>query len=209
MQKSAHTLMLLYDLLTEHNKMSKNAPIYWTKEQEELSSNRKTILPRQHSWPKPQHMLKYSSLLRLQTLRSCGVVSVVLYQKTDNKFIETLGFFSKRLDKAQIIWTIFSGELQVIYLGAKNFSYFLRGTNFTIQTGYQAIVRAAASSRPRDIPCEVPYLTAMYPKWQHITGSNNVTANALSRATAEKLTPASTTTPSCRCCLHIREMTLN
>ena len=31
---SAHTLMLPYDLLTEHNELPENAPLNWTKELE-------------------------------------------------------------------------------------------------------------------------------------------------------------------------------
>ena len=50
--------------------------------------------------------------------------------------------------------------------------------------------------RPRDIPREVRhlhYLTAMHPNWQHITGLNNVTADALSHATAAKQSTAAAT----------------
>ena len=123
-------------------------------------------------------------------------VDAVLYQKIDNRLVEPLGFFSNRLDRAQIKWTIFSRELLAIYLGAKHFSYFLQGTSFTSQTDHQAIVNAAASSRPRDILREVRhlhYLTIMRPNWQHITSLNNVTADAFSRATAAKQSTAAAT----------------
>ena len=48
----------------------------------------------------------------------------------------------------------------------------------------------------RDIPREVRhlhYLTAMSPNWQHITGSNNVTADALYCATVAKQSTAAAT----------------
>ena len=79
-----------------------------------------------------------------------------------------------------------------MYLATKHFSYFLEGSLFTIQTDHQALVSAAANAKPQESAREVlhlQYLTTMHPKWEFIAGSNNNTADAISRAT-----PPSTTT---------------
>ena len=105
-----------------------------------------------------------------------------------------LGFFSRRLNKSQIKWTIFSRELLAVYLAAKHFLYFLEGYNFTIQTDHQALVNAAAHAKPRECAREarhLQYLTALRPRWQFITGSSNNTADALSHATPENTSNSS------------------
>ena len=148
--------MALYDLLAEHNKLQKNALINWTIEQEHDFNKSK------NDHAQLAALLAYSApnaeiFLAVDT--SDTAVVAVLYKKlTTNCMVEPVGFFSKRLDRAQIKWTIFSRELLEISLGANHFSYFLQGTNFTIQTDHQAIVSAAASSRSRDIPREVRHL---------------------------------------------------
>ena len=178
MQNSAKILMPLYDLLAEHNKLPTNALINRTQEQEHAFNKSKNDLVQAAllAYPAPNEEIF------LAADASDIVVAAVLYQKIHSQLIEPVGFFSKRLDRAQIKWTIFSRELPAIYLGAKHFSYFLQGTNFTIQTDHQAIVSAAASSRPSDIPRKVHhlhYLTTMSPNWQYITGSNDVTIDSL------------------------------
>ena len=104
-----------------------------------------------------------------------------------------LGFFSRRLNSSQLKWTIFSRELLAVYLATKHFSYFLEGSLFTIQTDHQALVSTAANAKSRESSREVrhlQYLTAMRPKWEFITGSNNNTADTISRATPPSPTPA-------------------
>ena len=121
-----------------------------------------------------------------------------------------LGFFSRRLNSSQLIWTIFSRELLAVYLAAKHFSYFLEGSLFTIQTDHQALVSTAANVKPRESAREVwhlQYLTAMRPKWEFITGSSYTTADTISRATPPSPTP--TNDSNCVWSLQDHQPTIN
>ena len=117
-QNSLKTLMPLYDLLAEYNKFQKNALINWMLEQEQAFNKSENDLAQ-------AALLAYSAPnaeIFLAADASDTAVAAVLYQKIDNQLVEPLVFFSKRLDRAQIKWTIFSRELLAIYLGAKHFS---------------------------------------------------------------------------------------
>ena len=105
-QNSANILMRLYDLLAEHNKLPKNAMINWMLEQEQAFNKSKNDLAQAAflAYPAP------NAEIFLAADASDTAVAAVLYQKIDNQLVEPLGLFSKRLDRAQIKWTIFSRQ---------------------------------------------------------------------------------------------------
>ena len=191
-QNSAQTLQPLYDLIKKHNTLPKNAKIDWTKEQLHAFEKSKSDLANATllAYPDPDKPLY------LAADASDSSVAGVLFQKTTDNHMQPLGFFSRRLNTAQIKWTIFSRELLAVYLATKHFSYFLEGSNFTIQTDHQALVSAAANAKPRESAREVrhlQYITTMRPTWEFVLGIENVTADALSRATPEAMSISKST----------------
>jgi cleavage and polyadenylation specificity factor subunit 1 len=57
-----------------------------------------------------------------------------------------LGFFSKKLDKAQTRWSAFERELFACVEGIRHFRYILEGRVFTIFTDHKPLVGALARS---------------------------------------------------------------
>ena len=187
--------------------MPQNARISWSSEQLEAFNKSKTDLADASYLAHPAP----NEPLYLAADASDTAVAAVLYGKSAANGMRPLGFFSRRLNSAQLKWTLFSRELLAVYLATKHFSYFLEGSLFTIQTDHRALVRAAANAKPRESAREVrhlQYLTAMRPKLEFIAGANNNTADAISCATPPSPPPTSNDSISI-CSLQGHQPTIN
>jgi hypothetical protein len=97
---------------------------------------------------------------------------------------EPLGFFSKKLEPAQVKYSAFDRELLACFLGIRHFRYMLEGRHFTIYTDHKplttAINRAADPWTARQCR-QLAYVTEYTSDIRHIAGTSNVMADALSQ----------------------------
>ena len=145
--RAAQTLAPLYDLLKIACKRSSRGMLEWTHETVSAFEKSKSDLlnATMLAYPAP------GARIYLAADASDNAVGAVLQQQLPDGTMQPLGFLSRRLDPAQIKWSIFGRELLAVYLGVHHFAYFLEGAQFIIQTDHQALISAAASAKIRDI----------------------------------------------------------
>lgn len=72
-----------------------------------------------------------NALLSLETDASSSALSAV-FQQLVNKEWQHLAFFSKKLNKAQHLYSAYDWELPAIYESVKHFTYMVEGRHFVI-----------------------------------------------------------------------------
>jgi len=94
-----------------------------------------------------------------------------------------LGFFSKKLDRAQTSYSTFDRELLALYHGIRHFRWALEGRRFSVQTDHNPLTFAlhrqsdAWSARQQR---QLSYMAEFTLTIEHVPGSTNVVADALS-----------------------------
>ncbi len=97
---------------------------------------------------------------------------------------EPLGFFSKKLEPAQVKYSAFDRELLACFLGIRHFRYMLEGRHFTIYTDHKLLTTAinCASDPWTARQCrQLAYVAEYTSDIRHIAGTSNVVADALSQ----------------------------
>ncbi len=97
---------------------------------------------------------------------------------------EPLGFFSRKLEPAQVKYSAFDHELLACYLGIHHFRYMLEGRQFTIFTDHKPLTFALKrSSDPWTArQCrQLAFVAECTSDIRHMAGKDNVVADALSR----------------------------
>ena len=118
-------------------------------------------------------------------------VGGVLQQFIDSTW-QPLAFFSKRLQPAEVKYSTFGRELLATYLSVKHFRHFLEGRSFAILTDHRALVSAVGSQSNNYSPREIRHLTFITEfttDVQHVAGTANVVADALSRGSIDSVAP--------------------
>lgn len=113
----------------------------------------------------------------------------VLHQIVDNK-IEPLGFFSKKFDKAQQRYSTYDRELTAMFLGVRHFKYMLEGRPCHILTDHKPLTFAFKQNLDKASPRQarqLDFVGQFSTDIRHISGSENVTADLLSRIGALRL----------------------
>jgi hypothetical protein len=98
---------------------------------------------------------------------------------------EPLGFFSKKLEKAQMAYSAFDRELLACVSGIKHFRFMLEGRPFRIYTDHKPLTFALSrTSEPWTVQqCRhLAYVAEFSSDIRHIKGTDNLVADALSRA---------------------------
>ena len=112
-------------------------------------------------------------------------VGAVLEQQQSNLWWALLGFFSKKLNKAQRNYSTFDRELLAIKLAIKHFEYFLMGAEFHVLTDHKPLVHimhAHSSRSPLQSRC-LSYISQFSTDIRYQAGEDNVVADLLSRPT--------------------------
>jgi hypothetical protein len=95
-----------------------------------------------------------------------------------------LGFFSKKLDPAQVRYSAYNRELLACVLGIRHLRFMLVGRRFTLYTDHKpltfALSKAAEPWTPRQC-CHLRYVAEFTGDIRHIAGQDNVVADTLSR----------------------------
>lgn len=93
---------------------------------------------------------------------------------------EAVALASKRLSEQAQKWSTIEQEAYGIYYGVHKFSYYLRGKPFILQTDHNNLRWIEASEVPKIVRWRI-YLQSFVFKIEHIPGSKNSLADALSR----------------------------
>ena len=97
---------------------------------------------------------------------------------------EPLGFFSKKLDKPQLVYSAFDRELFAAFAAVRHFWYQLEGRQFQLWINHKPLVFALKKVNEAWTPRQqrqLPYLAEYTTDIRHVTGIENVIADALSR----------------------------
>lgn len=108
-------------------------------------------------------------------------------QQLVNGSWQPLGFFSEKFNKAQRGYSTFGRELMAIKMAVRYFRYMLEGREFTIFTDHNPLTHALTSNSTCRLHHEeraLQYISQFTTDIQHISGKNNIIADALSRIEA-------------------------
>lgn len=124
--------------------------------------------------------------LRLTTDASNIAIGSFLEQNCNNVW-KTLGFYSKKLSKAEEKYSAFDRELLAIYSSIRHFRHFLEGQDFVVLTDHKPLTTALNAKTERT-PRQTRHLNLISQfttDIRHIKGKTNVVADAMSRLESE------------------------
>lgn len=125
--------------------------------------------------------------LALMTDASNTCVGAVLQQKV-NKVWQPLGYFSRKLSETETKYSTYDRELLAVFLAIRHFKSLLEGRVLTIFTDHKPLTYAFTKigtdkESPRRIR-HLSYISEFTTDIRHITGKQNIVADALSRVEA-------------------------
>lgn len=129
--------------------------------------------------------------LALVTDASNAALGAVLQQKINEEW-QPLAFFSKKMNRAQTSYSAYDRELLSIYESVKHFRHMVEGRHFVIYTDHKPITFAFQKKDRTCSPRQFNYLdliSQFTTDIRHISGKDNLTADALSRIEAISTPP--------------------
>jgi cleavage and polyadenylation specificity factor subunit 1 len=175
---AAATQAPLHDILSGP-RVQRSHPITWTRELRKTCDERKTSLLRATLLAHPDP----SSPLVLATDASTSAIGAVLQQRVQNAW-QPLAFFSRKLSPAQQKYSAYDRQLVAIYEAVKHFLRTLEARHFIIFTDHKPITFAFQHKRYQCPPRQfnhLDYVSQFTTDIRHISGQDNVVADALSR----------------------------
>ena len=124
--------------------------------------------------------------IALVTDASTTAMGAVLQQRTQNTW-QPLAFFSKKMSTAQQKYSAYDRELLAIYEAVKHFRHMLEARHFVIFTDHKPLTYAFSQKRDKCTPRQFnhfDYISQFTTDIRHISGQENVVADALSRVEA-------------------------
>uniref|UniRef100_A0A5S6QHD9 RNA-directed DNA polymerase n=1 Tax=Trichuris muris TaxID=70415 RepID=A0A5S6QHD9_TRIMR len=126
---------------------------------------------------------KPTAMLALMVDASDQAMGAVLQQLVGSTW-RPLAFFSKRLQDHQKRYSTFGRELLAVYAAVKHFRSEIEGRELMVFTDHKPLVRAFENGsqglNDREIR-QLDFITSMQTQIKHISGRDNVVADALSR----------------------------
>jgi hypothetical protein len=119
-------------------------------------------------------------------------MGAVLQQRVKNAW-RPLAFFSKKFNPAQQKYSAYDRELLAIYEAVKHFRHMLEARHFIIFTDHKPITYAFQQKRDKCLPRQfnhLDFVSQFTTDIRHISGQNNVVADALSRVEAISAPPS-------------------
>ena len=108
---------------------------------------------------------------------------------------QPIAFFSKRLQPAETRYSTFGRELLAVYLTIRHFRHVLEGRQFCVYTDHKPLTHSFHARPDRYSPREIrhlDYISQFTTDIRHISGTNNVVADTLSRMVVNNLQVSST-----------------
>ena len=97
---------------------------------------------------------------------------------------EPLGFFSRKLDAAQVRYSAYDRELLACVQGIRHFRFMLEGRRFTLYTDHKPLTFALSKAAEPWTACQcrhLSYVAEFTGDIRHIAGQDNMVADTLSR----------------------------
>ena len=132
---------------------------------------------------------KDSALTAIMTDASDLATGAVLQQRVDSQWLP-ISYFSQKLSPSERKYSTFDRELLAIYRAIKHFRYFVEGRTFTIYTDHKPLTFSLHTKSDRYTPRQIRHLdfiSQFTSDIQHIRGSSNPVADALSRIEVNSL----------------------
>lgn len=180
--KLAEILIPIHSHIAEMEKLKKNDrkfKFYWPDSCNDAFNQAKEALTKATLLVHPKKKNLYISLFTDASNKAVGAV----LQQYDKGIWQPLGFFSKKLNPAEVKYSTLDRELLAIYLSVKHFRYFVEGRNFTVYTDHKPLTTAMSSTAERS-PRQsrhLEFISQFTTDIQHVKGKNNVVADFLSR----------------------------
>lgn len=168
------------------NRKNDTRKVQWTEESRASFENCKSSLSSSALLTYPDSR----KLLGLMIDASNTAAGAVL-QQFDGKSWEPLGFYSEKFNDAQKKYSTFGRELTAMKMAVQYFRHFLEGRSFTIFTDHRPLTHAITTTSSSRLPHEERYLrfvAEFTTDIRHISGVDNVVADALSRVDAVQCT---------------------
>lgn len=178
---AAQTQASLYKLLSGARKNDKR-PVKWTAATEHAFELCKQQLTKATLLVYP----KDEATLALTTDASDSAIGAVLDQFVEGKW-ESLGFFSRKLDRAQAKYSAYDRELLAVYQGIKFFRHMLEGRKLIIKTDHKPLTFAFLQKSDKASPKQsrqLDFISQFSTKIIHFAGADNIIADTLSRIEA-------------------------
>ena len=181
---AAHHLAPLTSMLGGNSKCNKQQKLIWTAEADRAFENSRRLL----SDATLLHYPVRNSETCIVTDASNYAIGGALQQLVDGEW-QPISFFSYKLNKTERNYSAFSRELLAIKLSIKHFLPYVEGTDFYILTDHKPLLSAMHKKTARDFPREerwLEYISIYTTDIRHVSGTNNVVADALSRHIADR-----------------------
>jgi cleavage and polyadenylation specificity factor subunit 1 len=133
-----------------------------------------------------------SAPLALVTDASTAAMGAVLQQRIDNVW-QPLAFFSRKLNPAQQKYRAYDRELLAVYEAVKHFRHMLKARHFVIFTDHKPITYSFQQKRDKCSPRQfnhLDFVAQFTTDVRHISGQDNVVADALSRVESITVAPS-------------------
>lgn len=184
----AHAARSQYKLqkLITGNKKNDNTPINWCSTSINAFEQCKAELANAALLAHPAR----NCLLSLHVDASDNAVGAVLHQTVDGQ-MQPLGFYSKKLNNAQAKYSTYDRELLAAYMGIHHFRHSLEGRTFTLLTDHKPLTFAFKQKQDKATPRQARHLDFIgqfTTDIHHVPGSDNVTADFLSRLSTDAIT---------------------
>ena len=156
-----------------------NAPIAWTEELEHSFNELKNALASATMLAHPVA----GATLSISVDASDFAMGAVLQQQVDDAW-QPLAFFTKSLNIAQRKYSAYDRELLAAYAAVKRFRHSIEGRDFIIYTDHKPLTFAFQQDLNKCSPRQFRYLdfiAQFTTNVQHVSGINNIVADALSR----------------------------
>ena len=177
---AAQLLAPLYAALSTKNKSSKL--LQWSEVMEQAFKFAKTKLSNATMLVHPHP----SAITSLTVDASDTAVGAVL----QHDCWQPLAFFSKQLRPSERKYSAFDKELLSLYLGIRHFLYFLEGREFVVFTDHKPLTFCMSkisdpwTNRQQQ---HLSFISEFTTDIRHVSGKDNIVADALSRATINAL----------------------
>ncbi|KYQ96678.1 LTR-retrotransposon skipper [Tieghemostelium lacteum] len=158
--------------------VEKNKKFVWMKEHQNAFEELKHKLCNTRILAMPTPMGKY----RIETDASDFAVGAVLKQEQNNEFV-TIGFESRKLNKAEKRYSAYDRELVAVIHALKKWRRYIHGKEIEIFTDHQPLTRILEQPMIQTThqARRIEFLSEFNIKFKHIDGKANVVADALSR----------------------------
>ena len=174
---AAQIMTPLNDLLKGSNKGS--TPVQWTEAAEKAFSETKRGLANATLLAHP----KIGAPINITVDASDYAIGAVLQQQV-NGTCQPLAFYTKALSTAQRKYSAYDRELLAAYCAIKHFRHFIEGREFILFTDHKPLTFALHQNLEKCSPRQfryLDYISQYTTDIRHVTGKENVVADALSR----------------------------